>query len=54
MLNKCNLIALVGGGNNPKFEPSKVVIWDDNQTKVITELKFKTNVRNVKLKKDRY
>ena len=52
MLYKSNFLALLGGGNAPKFNNNKVVIWDENQKKVISELKFITPVINIKLKKD--
>lgn len=54
MLNRCNILALVGGGNNPKYSPNKVILWDDHQTKVISEFRFNSNVKNIKMKKDKY
>lgn len=53
ILYKSNILALVGGGKNPKFTPNKVILWDDYQTKIMNEFKFVSLVRNVKLKKDR-
>ena len=50
MLDKCNIIALVGGGNNPNFDTNKVILFDDSQTKIITEIIVIFNVLNVKLK----
>ena len=53
MLYKSNILGLVGGGTYPKFNKNKLIIWDDMQCKEISELKFSSNVLNIKLKKDK-
>ena len=55
MLNTTNILALVGGGKNPKFSLNKIIIWDDKKVKnnIIGELRFNTNILNIKIKMDR-
>ena len=52
MLYKSNFLALMGGGRVPKYSKNKLIIWDDHENKIISELKFTTSIMNVKLKKD--
>jgi len=53
LLYRTNIIALVGGGDKPKWEPNKVMLWDDSLMRVIGELNFKTKVKAVRLRKDK-
>ena len=51
MFNRSNILALVGGGSNPNFDKNKVILYDDSQEKIITEIIVIFNVLNVKLKR---
>mmetsp|Transcript_27945 Transcript_27945/g.64491 ORF Transcript_27945/g.64491 Transcript_27945/m.64491 type:complete len:412 (-) Transcript_27945:15-1250(-) len=55
MLFRTNILAFSGStaqGSGSRFQPHKVVLWDDRQERVIAELSFKTAVQSVRLRKD--
>lgn len=53
MMFRTNILALVGGGQRPKFATNKVFLWDDLSFKCIGELSFKSTVRAVKLSREK-
>ena len=53
MLNATNLIVFVGSGDNAQFPVNKVIIWDEYYGKEMAELRFNSDIKNVKLTKTR-
>ena len=53
MMNRSNILALVGGGDNPKFAVNKVIIWDDYQEKIISEIRCISKIKSIRVKRDR-
>lgn len=51
MLNKCNIIALVGDGKNERFGQNKLILWEDSGKKIIAEIILKFSIKTVKLKR---
>jgi len=49
-----NLIALVGGGDDPKFPTNKLVIWDDYQGAKIGDIDAEHKIYGVKFNKENF
>ncbi|KAJ6918192.1 hypothetical protein NC651_012430 [Populus alba x Populus x berolinensis] len=52
MLYRSNIFCLVCGGPDPIYPRNKVMIWDDHDSRCIGELSFRSEVKNVKLRRD--
>lgn len=48
VLKTSNILILVGGGDHPKYPVNKLVIWDDYQEKVITDVQTNYKILGVK------
>nr|KYP53777.1 WD repeat domain phosphoinositide-interacting protein 3 [Cajanus cajan] len=47
MLFRCNILALVGAVANSHYPPNKVLIWDDHQSRSITEFTFRSEIETL-------
>ena len=52
MLKRSNILALVGGGNLPKFSENKITIWDDHQGIIMSQIRLNSNIIKVKIRED--
>ena len=52
MLKKSNILALVGGGQLPKFSKNKITIWDDHLGKVMSQIRLNSNIIKVRIRED--
>ncbi|KAL2540514.1 Autophagy-related protein 18a [Abeliophyllum distichum] len=53
MFLRCNILVLVGGGETPQYPLNMVMIWDDRHSRCTGELSFRSEVRGVRLRRDR-
>jgi len=53
MLYRCNFLALIGQGQCPQLPSTKVAIWDCETRRVVADLNFSSDVRRVRLTRDR-
>jgi hypothetical protein len=54
MLFNSKVIALVGNGDDLHWPKSKVVLWDYENSIILGSLNFKSEIKAVKLRQDRY
>lgn len=52
VLNKTNILVLVGGGDHPNYPVNKLVIWDDYNEKILTDVQTHYKILGVKLTKN--
>ena len=52
MLKKTNILALVGGGESPKFSKDKITIYDSHQGLILSQIRFNSKITNVKIRTD--
>lgn len=54
MLHRTNLLAIISGGNRPKFASNTVLIYDDISKALVLDFTFISPVKAVRMKRDRY
>ena len=50
MLYRQNIMALVGGGDDPKWPKNKVIMWDDLEVNQFEEFNHNQDVEGVKMR----
>ena len=50
MLYKSNILALAGGGKNPKYNLNEFVLWDEEKDSEICKIRTKNKILNIKLR----
>eukprot|EP00826_Nyctotherus_ovalis_P004938 TRINITY_DN11098_c0_g1_i6.p1 TRINITY_DN11098_c0_g1~~TRINITY_DN11098_c0_g1_i6.p1 ORF type:complete len:348 (+),score=87.65 TRINITY_DN11098_c0_g1_i6:97-1140(+) len=53
MLFRSNILALVGGGDHPKYSDNKLILWNNLLSQSIAELTFKSAIKSIKLRKEK-
>ena len=53
MLNKSNILALVGGGKNPKYPINELILYDEERNEEIIKIKTKMKILNIKLRENK-
>ena len=53
MLYKTNILALVGGGKNPKFKLNELIIWDEEKDSQICKITTKYKILNTKIRENK-
>ena len=53
MLYKSNILALVGGGKNPKYKINELILWDEEKDGEICHIKTNYPILNVKLRENK-
>ncbi|KAJ1564270.1 WD repeat domain phosphoinositide-interacting protein 3, partial [Cladochytrium tenue] len=54
MLHRTNYVVLVGGGRHPKFPSSRAVVWDDLKRRVVLQFDFRSEIKAVRFRRDRF
>ncbi|CAL8132302.1 unnamed protein product [Orchesella dallaii] len=54
MIYRCNLFAIVGGGNQPKYAGNTVLIYDDIKRRPVLQFTFPQRVLSVRCRRDRF
>ena len=53
MLKRTNILALVGGGENPCFSPRKIIIWDDHQANIVGIFILNKEILNIRIRNNK-
>ncbi|AGO85892.1 WD40-repeat containing protein [Pandoravirus salinus] len=52
VLFRSNIAILAGGGDNPRFQDGRAMVWDDHLGQAIAELPFNSTVRGIEMTAD--
>ena len=53
LLNRSNIVLLVGGGDNPLDAPNRICVWDDIKGKIVHKIQLSKPVVNLVVKRER-